>query len=167
MDYLISGIQRFAINKNEDEFNYLLNGLNGIKLNETDESEDEWEILKDNYSKLKYIHDLINFYHIPEQENFTEILKKFIVSMEEPVSKYLLEIDWFHVVDELKEDCEEIERLFECFMGTTNIFNKLKFITDAYNLLIPIVEDFRNEKIVVKVDKTFRDSFKPLKKQKR
>ena len=37
--------------------------FNGIKLNETDESEDEWEILKDNYSKLKYIHDLINFYH--------------------------------------------------------------------------------------------------------
>ena len=45
--------------------------------------------------------------------------------------------------------------------------NRFITIFIDYNILIPIVEDFRNEKIVVKVDKTFRDSFKPLKKQKR
>ena len=62
MEYLINKLEIFAITKDENVFNTHINLLNKLTIIEL-ESDHEWDILKKNYSNLRYIYQLLNHYN--------------------------------------------------------------------------------------------------------
>jgi hypothetical protein len=150
MDDLITVIQNFGITQNDE---YLDRSLDKIKYTDAD---CEWETLKSNYSKLKYLSQLFNFYYIPYYNKFTRTLNKFLESIE-PVNHYYLnslrdiEIHEYYEIDDLLGDAFHID----------DPLLKLNNVLSAYSILIPIVEDFMNEKYSYRIDDpSFLDAFK-------
>ena len=89
MEYLINMLETFAITKNETVFNYSINNLTDFyKLNITDSNE-EWKYLKNNYSNLRYIHELMNHYNYNLNKNFYDLLSLFMESIDKSTQEYI------------------------------------------------------------------------------
>ena len=71
MDELLSSLNKFKISKNENDFN---NDLDDVitKFNNQDfhDPNYEWETLCLNFSKLKYLDEIISEFYIPESNKF-------------------------------------------------------------------------------------------------
>jgi hypothetical protein len=147
MDFLIDRLHAFAITKNEQTFNDSIDQLLiHLKLNETD-SDQEWETLKKNYSDIKYIYQLLNHYNYHFHTNhFYEIVSKFCLKIDTTTQYYIKNIDFEETDLELKECCKMIRSHLESSLNENDYLKKIKHILDAYNILVPIVEDFRREK---------------------
>lgn len=160
MDYLIEKLQTFGITKNEKQFNDSINELlNYLSVHEFD-SDQEWNNLKRNYSNLKYIKQLLNFYDYRFNTNFHELLTRFLEYIDKNTQVYIKNIDW-DVDDELRDCCLKIRENFEKSLNDNSIDNKIKYILNAYDILIPIVEDYHREKCQEVVDYEFREQFSP------
>ena len=155
MEYLINMLETFAITKNETVFNYSINNLTDFyKLNITDSNE-EWKYLKNNYSNLRYIHELMNHYNYNLNKNFYDLLSLFMESIDKSTQEYIKNI---HFRDDKSEELE-IKNFLNKSLNTNDINNKILYILKAYKLLIPIIEDFRQEKYDYSVDKNFKETF--------
>jgi len=150
MDKLIRGLENFNLDKNKESFeDYLdevIGNLNETKLEDYSEldSEQEWERLSQNYLKLKYIDSIIHS-EIVYPQKFDKLLNLFLETMDEISQYYLQKIDWLCADDEIKNECLFIQK---CLAESLNIYNgidKLKKIIEAYNVFIPLIEDFRRE----------------------
>ena len=147
MDFLIDRLHAFAITKNEQTFNDSIDQLLvHLKLNETD-SDQEWETLKKNYSNIKYIYELLNHYSYSfHTTHFLEVVSRFVTRIDKSTQYYIRNIDFEETDLELKECCKTIKRHLESSLNENDYLKKIKHILDAYNILVPIVEDFRREK---------------------
>lgn len=147
MDFLIDRLHAFAITKNEQTFNDSIDQLiSHLKINETD-SDQEWETLKNNYSNIKYIYELLNHYSYSFHTNhFHEVVSRFVSRIDTTTQYYIRNIDFEETDLELKDCCKTIKLHLESSLNENDYTKKIKHILDAYNILVPIVEDFRREK---------------------
>jgi len=157
MEHLINMMETFALTKDKTKFNYSIDRLTDFyKLNikEFDSSE-EWEYLKQNYSNLRYIHELMNHYNYDLNKNFYDLLSLFMESIDKSTQEYIKHI---HFSDDISEELQ-IEKFLNKSLNTNDINDKIVYVLEAYKLLIPIVEDFRQEKYDYSVDKKFKETF--------
>jgi len=168
IDSLTQSIQKFGIYKNEDVFDdelvMLMRRMDSVEI--SDNLDQNWEILQQNYSKLIYLHEMINFYYLPEKSKFIESLTMFMESIDRKTQYYLNQIDWYNAEPEFQKKSTEIHKLFTDSLNQNNPIIKLKSILKAYEILIPVIEDLRNEKCEHYLDYDFLETF-PRKRQKK
>jgi len=163
MDSLIDAINNFNIleDKSDEIFDDLIYKM---EILDTSDSEIEWDIIKSNYSKLRYLNHLIDEYDFPETQKFLKVLSTILDNIDSMTQYYLKELDW--ASDEnIKEECVQVKLLFEESLNINLPIKKLKIILSAYDIFIPIIQDFRNERFVEIVDEPFLENL--VKKRKR
>lgn len=167
MDTIINAltisISEFGISRNEYNFNNDLDSImdklkhtNITEINENEEADKRWNVLKSNYSKLKYLYELINFYNLPTEGRFIQSLSIFMESIDKKTQDYLKNIDW----NERPEDLV-VKKHFDNSININNPVLKLNEIIKGYNILIPIVENVRMEKCDSQVESCFIEMFEP------
>jgi hypothetical protein len=129
----------------------------------SDESDKEWETISENYSKLKHIHRLINYFKVNNVEKFKKYLNVFLEEIDKTNQYYLRELNW---------ECEsffldkllDIKNILEISLNINDPFEKLDIIIKAYFMLLPIIEYYRKEKFVENINDTqFLNDFKKRK----
>jgi len=153
----------------------LINTLNNFKLGlsgiddiisrldnlTTQDSNYEWEQLVANYSKMKFLERME-----PELScsiNLINSLNRFMEQMDKVSQYYIREIDWTRETDFRKEGAE-IENYLSESINHNDPFKKLRFVINGYDILIPLVEGFREEKFVEEIeDEEFVQIFKKRK----
>lgn len=157
MDHLINMLEKFAVTQNEDVFNNSVDKLTDFyKLNIKDfDSSEEWEHLKKNYSNLRYINELLHHYNYSLNKNFYDLLSLFMESIDKTTQDYIKNI---HFSNDLSEEIE-IKKYFNRSLNTNDINDKILYVLEAYKILVPIIEDFRQEKYDYSVDRNFKERF--------
>jgi len=126
------------------------------KLNALNDVDDEWKTLRTNYSRLRYLHELVKKYYIPDSEKFLLTLERFLTKHDVITKYYLDEIDWH---DKTYEVSIKIKEYFELSLQTTDCIEKLNVLMKGYSLLVPVVESTRNEKCIENLDRSFVEDF--------
>ncbi len=162
LDSIIYLLQNTVIHTEEsfeDELDVLIENLSIDKKSVID----PWITLSGNYSKLRYLYELINFYEIPKKDKFNECLKFFFIQIDKTNQYYLREINW-EGDKRIQKECMEIELLLEKSLNLNDQIVKLKTIIDAYTIFVPLIEDFRKEKHIDYIeDVEFLQTFKKRK----
>jgi hypothetical protein len=155
MDELLLSLKNFNISNNKEAFesdlDYVINQLNKQEL---DDPNREWETIRENYKKIKYLEKLVSEYikNLDITDNnyndkFMFILGHFMEWVDKNNIHYILDIDWDGHRNEV-ENCEQIKQLLEKSVNLSNSIEKLQVCVEAYDLFIPIIEEFRGEKIL-------------------
>ena len=135
--------------------------ISNLQLN--DSSDQEWETLSENYSKLKHIHRLINYFKINNTEKFKKYLNVFLEEIDKTNQYYLRELDWESELSFLNK-MMEIKNMLEVSLNMNDPYEKLEFIIKAYFMLLPIIEYYREDKFVENIrDIQFLNNFKKRK----
>jgi len=169
IDSLVDSVQRFGFSLNEkkldSELDLLMLRMDNVQVDM--ESEEEWEDLQSNYSKLKYLYELINFYNLPTEGKFINSLEKFMEKIDKKTQHYLREIDWTDSHPELRTRSMMIKDLFEESLSLNDPVLKLKSVLNAYHIFVPIVEEIRDEKHESIIETEFFDEFEPSIKRRK
>jgi len=164
MDSLINALENFNVKENfESDLDNIVKKLDSTALEE--ESDREWEDLSMNYSRLLYLKKLI-IKHNPNHPNFFKCLGYFLTQMDTKTQYYFKEITWYDdpdFDDEYHQECQTIKLNLENSLNTSNQLVKLNYIINAYDILVPIIEEFRKERIEIEVDDDFKRDFKKRK----
>jgi len=99
----------------------------------------EWDCLVENYSKLKYL-DSID-YELIGSTKLMDSLRRFMEQIDKVSQHYLREILW-------EEYLLEIKKYLSDSLNHNNPMTKLKCVVKAYELLVPVVEEIREQKCV-------------------
>ena len=171
IDALTSSIELFGLTQNEKHFDKdldsLVNIMKIVSIDKEAECEKNYTELKANYTKLKYLHELINFYNMPITGKFVDTLEVFMVTIDKKTEVYLETIKWYDPDIEIHKKCLQIKRSLELSLSVANPLTKLQLVVDAYKILVPIIEEDRNQIIEDFVDISFRELFEaPRKRQK-
>ena len=135
--------------------------ISNLQLN--DSSDQEWETLSENYSKLKHIHRLINYFKVNNTEKFKKYLNVFLEEIDKTNQYYLRELDWESELSFLNK-MMEIKNMLEVSLNMNDPYEKLEFIIKAYFMLLPIIEYYRKDKFVENItDIQFLNNFKKIK----
>jgi len=169
MDSLIHAITSFKLSddKKDEIFDNLISQFETL---DTHDPESEWETITSNYSKLLFLHHNIISFEFPETEKFKQVLMNVLSQIDKKNNYYLNELIWDidGINDKVKDDCDYIQELFHKSLQMIDPLPKLQVIMEAYTIFIPILEDFRNEKIVEYVDdQQFLEEFQSLKKKRK
>ena len=157
MELLINGLQRFAITKDENNFEKTIDDLTINFSNVFDFNPDrEWENLKKNYSNIKYISEMLNCYDYELNQNFYKLISKILNCIDLEIQYYIKNID---LPDNVKEN-------FDNALNVSDIIKKIEYIVKGYTIIINIVEEIREEKVNNVIDKDLEKSFKLFKKRK-
>ena len=171
IDSLIKSIERFGITHQEKTFDDELDAIITLmKTVDTDDDQDyQWEILQTNYRKIKHIYTLIIFHDLHLKAKFMESLDKFMEIIDQQTQVYLAKIDWYKVDETFRVDSLMIRNSLEDSLNQNDTIKKIKYVIDAYRILIYIVEDIRKEKYVPgPPDDSFLDEFeRPYKRNKK
>ena len=151
MDELVECLAKFAVSDKSDEsFTSFDNSLDDVinkfqNLNETCPDE-EWDLLKTNFSKLRFINDTLENSEIINYPKFLESLKKFMEQIDKITQRYIEKIDWTDQDSEIQIDANIIFENFEKSLNINDPLEKLKIVLNAYTIFIPIVEKIRKER---------------------
>ena len=161
LDNLINSLTNFTIYGDaeifENDLDDIINKLNKQKIEEVneieEESDNEWLVLRENYSKIKKLNEIIRF-QIHEDidtcktfgnEKFKLILEQLMKEVDDANVHYIHSIDWIEAIKFL--NCSNrIEYYLNASINTNNLYEKITLCEYAYDLLIPAVEKFRGEK---------------------
>ena len=105
----------------------------------TNDFNHEWDCLVENYSKLKYL-DSID-YELIGSTKLMDSLRRFMEQIDKVSQHYLREILW-------EEYLLEIKKYLSDSLNHNNPMTKLKCVVKAYELLVPVVEEIREQKCV-------------------
>jgi hypothetical protein len=165
IDQLSEIIKNFGITKNknkfEDDLENIMLKLDNVQIEK--DSNEEWDSLQSNYSKIKYLYETINFYNIPQESKFINSLKKFMEIIDQQTLYYLNQINFDNPDPELSinDECAIIKDSMEKSINENDPIKKLNFIMKAYNVLVEIVEEIRDETMERTVEPTFLIEFQP------
>jgi hypothetical protein len=109
----------------------------------TNDFNHEWDCLVENYSKLKYL-DSID-YELIGSTKLMDSLRRFMEQIDKVSQHYLREILW-------EEYLLEIKKYLSDSLNHNNPMTKLKCVVKAYELLVPVVEEIREQKCVQQID---------------
>jgi hypothetical protein len=144
MDALISSLENFRFTNNKTQFDIDLdNVINKFKEQSIPDSNQEWETICSNYSKIKYLDELIKYFYIPDSEKFLFALNRFTENLDVINLRYLTEINW---EKNPNEQTREIRRLLDLSYYESDTIGKIGYCLQAYKRFIPIIEELRNEK---------------------
>ena len=167
MDQLIKSVKKFSIDQNEGSFeNSLDSVIDQMQRLETDLNVIEWNNLKSNFSKLRYLDYLIkNNGSITLSSKFNESLEIFLKNMDLTTQHYLNHIDFElpEYTSDLLIKTKKIKKYFDKSLNSNENIVKMKYILNAYLLLVPIVEGYTNETFKDELDRSFVRSFKKQK----
>ena len=159
MDHLIKSIKKFSITNNEQEFDdsldIVINKMAQLKTNENE----HWELLKDNYSKLRYLNHILFKLNLESHKKFLFSLDRFMEYTDKISQSYLRNVDWDNET-EYTEESKIIHIHILNSLNQPNAILKMKEILIAYGILVPIIESIRNEKFIEIVDEDFLQEFK-------
>ena len=142
MDSLIESIKKFEINSSDDlNIDDLISKLDNLTTENIDNPDREWDVLKDNFSKILYLYRCTDL--LRNCDKLKSSLEQFLNSLDSTNQYYLKEIEWDC---ELIEDSALIKKYLEKSLNENDVFTKLFDIYVSYKLLVDIVEDFRREK---------------------
>jgi len=154
MDSLLSSLSKFTISNNVNEFEMdLMEIMDKMKNQEIDDSEEEWETIKENYTKLKFLDTLIKEhinisdikdFNLYENESFTLVITKFMEQVDKANIRYLRSINWEEALRYVGHSYK-IEELLNKSVNVSNPYEKMLCCQEAYNLFIPVIEEFRGE----------------------
>ena len=99
------------------------------------------------FCKVIYLNE-----NVIESQKFNYLIGLFMESIDRKTQLYLREINW--------ENHPLIEDYLEESLNACSPLQKLNAVGCAYKLLVPIIENLRNEKVNVKVDSSFLKQFK-------
>ena len=137
----------FAPHRKEviDEIIFQLDNLSTKDLNEN------WNFLVANYSKLKYLERMDS--ELNENINLINSLRRFMEQIDKVSQYYLKEINWDRYL--------KIKNNLIDSINHNNPLIKLRYVIQAYDMLVPIVEEIREQKYVEQIeDKDFIQTFK-------
>ena len=137
----------FAPDRKEviDEIILQLDNLSTKDLNEN------WNFLVANYSKLKYLERMDS--ELNENINLINSLRRFMEQIDKVSQYYLKEINWDRYL--------KIKNNLIDSINHNNPLIKLRYVIQAYDMLVPIVEEIREQKYVEQIeDKDFIQTFK-------
>lgn len=159
MDSLINSLESFRFSNNKTQFEIDLdNVINQFKQQTIPDTNLEWETICSNYSKIKYLDEMIKYFYIPDSEKFLFALNRFTERLDTINLRYLTEIDWEKFPN---EQTREIKRLLDLSYYENDTIGKIGYCIKAYKRFIPIIEDIRNEKYTGDVyeDQDFIEDF--------
>lgn len=142
--------------------------------------EHEWKTLQENYSKLKYLKQLIKelsehkyskYFHNPLvkfMDKIIEVNQYYLKNLNLDPRKYP-DTSTFNQIDleSLHELITLIRKHLEDSLSTNDPIQKLENTITAYSHLVVLAEDVRGEKITEYLDPRFIDDFNPVKRQKK
>jgi uncharacterized UPF0160 family protein len=153
MDSLIKSIKKFSITNNSDEFEKSLDSvIDKMEYLKTEEN-CEWELLKLNYSKLRYLNHTLGKSNLTLESNkkFLFSLSRFMEYIDKTTQCYLEKVDW-----ESQNECPDKAKIiythFVKSLDENDSIKKMKEILNAYAVLVPIIEDMNNDKFVETID---------------
>jgi hypothetical protein len=112
----------------------------------------EWDCLVENYSKLKYLESID--YEITGSIRLMDSLRRFMEQIDKVTQYYLKEILW-------EGPIIQIQKIFYDSLNINNPIIKLKCVVKAYDLLVPHVEEIREQKYIQQIDdEEFIQTFK-------
>ena len=118
----------------------------------TNDLNHEWDCLVDNYSKLKYLETI--HYEILINDTLIKSLSRFMEQMDKVSQHYLKEILWEKWLIPIKKNLSNS-------LNNNDPIVKLNYLVKAYDLLVPVVEDIREQKCVQQIeDDEFIQTFK-------
>ena len=168
IDSLCKSIESFGINKIPEQFDndldLLMDKMQNIEIYDPTE---QWKLLQNNYSRLKYLYEIINFYNIKIEGKFESSIGKFMILIDNQTQTYLKEIDWYEVDTNFKAQALMVCNTLEESLNKNNPVSKLNDVLKAYKILINIVEGIRDEKYQESLDPEFVDDFEQFKKRQR
>lgn len=167
IDQLSESIRKFAVTSNQerfdDELDFIMGKMKNVEIDE--ESDQHWDTLRVNYTRLKYLSETINHFNLPTEGKFIESIKKFMDSIDKKTIYYLQEINWYASEPDFLEDSMKIREYFEESLNENDPIKRLNSVVKGYKILVAIVEDMRNEKCEAELDPSFLDEFAPPRKR--
>ena len=89
---------------------------------------------------------MLNHYNYTLSERFFVLVRAFTDSLDKTTQIYLSIIEYEKCDDEELDQCyTEIKDHLNKSLNTHDQINKIKYLLKAYDLLVPIIEDFRKE----------------------
>jgi hypothetical protein len=162
LDDLCAAVNTFSITNAQDEFqsdlDIIMNKMNGVQIEDTNQN---WLVLKTNYTKLNYLLRCIKSCSFGLSDKFSQVLEKFIESIDRKTQEYIEEIDFF----DIDRDELVIKELLLESLNQNDPVSKMTKILEAYHILIPIVENLRGEKYVF--DPMFLEELAPPPKRQK
>ena len=166
MDDLIKGLKKFKLNQESCDCVLDESICKLCTLKVTVEVV-EWEKLKSNYSKLRYLNYILESKNInlESHEKFLRALGIFMDYLDSITLIYFREINW-ETEKEFVDQAIIIKEKLEKSLNSNDPLKKMKYVLTAYNLLVQIVEKIQNEKFVEFIDdQSFLENFE-FKRQK-
>lgn len=153
MDQLIYSLDKFKISNDQDQLeNDLDKVINMFNEHDVHDVHDEWETLSSNYSKLRYLHDIVTNYYIPESDKFLIALKQFMKQIDKMNTRYIDEINWYEETD--NQEILKIKHGLDLSLFQDDEIAKMNYALDSYKILVPIIEKLRKEKYKDKINDT-------------
>jgi hypothetical protein len=158
MDKLIETINQFTINETDLSFDHVMEELSNLK---TIDFDYEWHLITSNYSKLRYLNDIIKNFYIPESDKFLESLTSFMNVLDKTNIYYLETIDFNYYKDqEINFKAIKIKELLEDSLNKSDPIEKLNLVLKGYDLFVPLAAYFRKEKFIENInDSSFLNEF--------
>ena len=145
MDLLIKNLETFSINYQEfeDSLDSVLDKFNEIEIHD---SQLEWESLKENLSKLKYIDNLIKKVNYKLEGKFLKSVKKFMETIDKNSIYYLRSIDWsnYEYSQYIQDNAPVVKEYLENAINTDNMLYRIDYTIYALSVLINIIENITN-----------------------
>ena len=168
MEYILESLthtlRRFAISQDESRFDneldLIMKKMNTVDLEDTEEN---WKSFQKNYAKIRYLFQVINNSTVNLTPLFYVSLEKFMETVDKQTQYYLQRILW----DPESNDESVIKNLFQDSLNENDPVKKLNSIVAAYTILVPIVENIRNEKCNGDFETSFLDDFQPVAKRQK
>ena len=162
MDQIIETINQFTIDNNDmdidNSFDIVMGKLFTL---DTVDFDYEWHLITSNYSKLRYLNDIVKNFYVPETDKFLESLGNFMSVLDRTNIYYLENIDFNYYKDqEIKVKAVKIKEFLEDSLNKSDPIEKLDLVLKGYDLFVPIAEHFRKEKFVENInDSSFLNEF--------
>ena len=173
MDEIINLFEKIIIKNIQNENKYEIDSLID-KFNDTNiiDQEKEWNLLQENYSKLKYLNKLIKNNEVKTNKDFIKPFTKFINKIIKTNIYYVDNIclnprkytkkEGFNNLDiqSVRELISQIAEDLDRSIQDNDPFIKLEYTLSAYKYMIDIAEDIRSEKAKEIIPTEFVEEFK-------
>jgi|688.fasta_scaffold619981_1 hypothetical protein len=138
MQSLISSIRKITIN--QCSVDDLVESLNNFSVLGKRKSELEYEELEQNYSKIVKIELFLNNLSEFEKSLLIKPLEQFLIILDKKTQYYLKEIDFNDYNEDILVSAQEISLIFYKSLATNNLFDKLKYIHQAYFKILQVLK---------------------------
>ena len=124
----------------DDSLDSVLDQFNKIEIHD---SQLEWESLKENLSKLKYIDNLIKKVNYKLEGKFLKSVEKFMETIDKNSIYYLRSIDWtnYEYSGYIQDNAPVVREYLENAIKTDNMLYRIDYTIYALSVLINIIEN--------------------------